>query len=110
MVNWARITPTLLDWAGAKGPSSPCRDSRCCHCSTAPGWDRALASHEFHEIDQCSTIPCARCARIRAYVRNLGWQLPYPIAADATESPSWRASRSTRPQGTRGTIDRQAGG
>ena len=93
MVSWADVTPTLLDWAGAKGPSYPLPGRSLLPLlgrTGAPGWDRVFASHEFHEIDQYYPMRAVRTPT-HAYIRNLAWQLPYPIAGDVAESPSWRA-------------------
>lgn len=93
MASWADITPTLLDWTGAKGPSYPLPGRSLLPLlgkSGAPGWDRIFASHEFHEINQYYPMRAVR-TRTHSYIQNLAWQLPYPIAGDVAESESWKA-------------------
>lgn len=93
MVSWTDVAPTVLDWAGAKRPDYilpgrsllPLLGAR-----NAAGWDRIFASHEFHEINQYYPMRAIR-TRTHSYIQNLAWQLPYPIAGDIAESPSWKA-------------------
>lgn len=93
MVSWIDIVPTLLDWAGIDGP-----DVRLPGRSLLPllgkrnmaGWDRIFASHEFHEINQYYPMRALR-TRTHSYILNLAWQLPYPVAGDVSEGPSWKA-------------------
>ncbi|MFT4026199.1 MAG: sulfatase [Novosphingobium sp.] len=93
LVSWTDITPTLLDWTGAKGPTYPLPGRSLLPLlgkRSAPGWDQVFASHEFHEIDQYYPMRAVR-TRTHSYIRNLAWQLPYPIAGDVAESESWKA-------------------
>jgi N-sulfoglucosamine sulfohydrolase len=93
MVSWTDIAPTVLDWAGAKGPDYPLPGRSLLPllgARNAAGWDRIFASHEFHEINQYYPMRAIR-TRTHSYIQNLAWQLPYPIAGDIAESPSWKA-------------------
>jgi N-sulfoglucosamine sulfohydrolase len=93
MVSWADITPTLLDWSGAKGPDYPLPGRSLLPLlgkTGTAGWDRIFASHEFHEINQYYPMRAVR-TRTHSYIQNLAWQLPYPIAGDVAESESWKA-------------------
>lgn len=96
MASWIDITPTILDWAGAKPPSDY-------HYSPLPGrsllpileqenpdgWDHVFATHSFHEINQYYPIRSLRTRRY-SYFRNLEPTLEVPIASDVALSPSWK--------------------
>ncbi len=93
MVSWVDIAPTILDWAGAAGPSYPLPGRSLMPLlgrPSAPGWDAIFASHEFHEINQYYPMRAIR-TRTRSYIENLAWQLPYPVAGDVAGSDSWKA-------------------
>jgi N-sulfoglucosamine sulfohydrolase len=99
MVSWIDIAPTILDFAGAAGPSTyrlhgrtllPILDQ-----PQPQGWDRVFASHCFHEIDQYYPMRAMR-TRTHAYIANLAHELEYPIAGDVASSPSWKAIASAR--------------
>lgn len=94
MVSWTDIAPTVLDWAGVAPPAAyklsggsllPILGK-----ADDPARDAIVASHDFHEINQYYPMRCIR-TRTQAYILNLAWQLPYPIAGDVAGSPSWKA-------------------
>jgi N-sulfoglucosamine sulfohydrolase len=98
MVSWIDIMPTILDWADAPGPRGYALPGR----SLLPilgqekpsGWDRAFASHAFHEIQQYYPMRALR-TREHKYILNLASELSYPIAGDIESSPSWQAIQRT---------------
>ena len=93
MVSWVDIAPTILEWAGANGPSYPLPGRSLLPAlgkRGMAGWDAIFASHEWHEINQYYPMRAIR-TRTRSYIENLAWQLPYPIAGDVGQSESWRA-------------------
>lgn len=93
MVSWIDITPTILDFADAKGPPYPLPGRSLLPIlgrSDADGWDVVYASHGLHEINQYYPMRAIRTRRYE-YINNLAHELSYPIAGDVAGSPSWRA-------------------
>jgi len=97
MASWIDITPTILDWAGAKPPADykysplPGRSLLPILEQDNPsGWDRVFATHSFHEIDQYYPIRAVR-TRTFSYFLNLQPTLEVPVASDVARSPSWKA-------------------
>lgn len=97
MASWIDITPTILDWAGAKPPIDykfsplPGRSILSILDQENPsGWDRVFATHSFHEINQYYPIRSVRTRQF-SYFRNLEPSLDVPIASDVALSPSWKA-------------------
>jgi N-sulfoglucosamine sulfohydrolase len=94
MVNWADLTPTILDWAGA----TP-RDYEFHGRSFKPvlerehveGWDTTYASHTFHEITMYYPMRVVRERRFKL-IWNLAHGLDYPFASDLWESATWQAT------------------
>ncbi len=93
MVSWIDIAPTILDFAGAAGPSAYRLPGRSLLPllpePRAAGWDKVFASHCFHEINQYYPMRAVRTRRF-AYFLNLAHELSYPIAGDVASSPSWK--------------------
>jgi N-sulfoglucosamine sulfohydrolase len=94
MVSWIDITPTILDWASAKGPANgklPGRSLLPIISQSAPaGWDRVFASHGFHEIAQYYPMRALRTRQFK-YIANLAAPLEFPIAGDIASSPTLKA-------------------
>ncbi len=97
MASWIDITPTILDWAGAKPPADyryaplPGRSLLPILDQENPaGWDRVFATHSFHEINQYYPIRAVR-TRGFSYFRNLEPSLQVPIASDVALSPTWKS-------------------
>jgi N-sulfoglucosamine sulfohydrolase len=101
MASWADIAPTILDWAGVKGPSRYALPGRsllpALSTDRATGWDDVFASHTFHEITMYYPMRAVRTRRYK-YILNLAHQLPYPQASDILNSPSWKAIASRKPE------------
>ncbi len=111
LVNWADITPTLLDYAGALPddntipgfdkaafPESWVQWSNRFHGRSfknildeedPEGRDVTYASHTFHEITMYYPM---RVVRGRDYklIWNIAHGLPYPHASDLFESATWQ--------------------
>jgi N-sulfoglucosamine sulfohydrolase len=97
MASWIDITPTILDWAGAKPPADYKYAPLPGHSllpileqENPSGWDRVFATHSFHEINQYYPIRSVR-TRNFSYFRNLEPTLEVPVASDVALSPSWKA-------------------
>ena len=114
MINWADITPTILDFAGIlpdrynisrinipkelkfndKIPQNHFFHGR----SFLPiltqehpqGWDEIYASHTFHEVYMYYPM---RVVRERKYklIWNIAYKLDFPFAADLYASRTWQA-------------------
>jgi N-sulfoglucosamine sulfohydrolase len=110
MVSWVDITPTILDFAGVKiptsQPSAPVapgnfknetpglhgRSFLSILDQDAPaGWDEVYASHTFHEITMYYPMRVVR-TRTHKLIWNIAHPLPYPFASDLYASKSWQGA------------------
>jgi len=92
MVTWADLTPTILDFAGAKVPDYPLHGRSFLPVleeTDPPGWDEICASHTFHEITMYYPMRVIRTKRYK-YILNVASPLPYPFASDLYASPTWQ--------------------
>lgn len=91
MVSWVDITPTILDWAGAKQPAKIQGRSflPVLGQENPQGWDTVFASHTFHEITMYYPMRVIR-TRDYKYILNLAHPLDYPFASDLYASPTWQ--------------------
>lgn len=92
MVTWADLTPTILDFTGAKGPKYDLHGRSFLEVldrSDAPGWDEVYASHTFHEITMYYPMRVVRTRRYK-YILNLAHPLPFPFASDLYASDTWQ--------------------
>jgi N-sulfoglucosamine sulfohydrolase len=92
MASWVDITPTVLDWAGVKPPEPlPGRSLLPILEQEQPaGWEQVFASHLFHEITMYYPMRAVRTRRHKL-IWNLAHPLPYPLASDIWNSPSWQS-------------------
>jgi N-sulfoglucosamine sulfohydrolase len=99
MVSWIDIVPTILEWTGAAPPTKyklpglsllPLLDQ-----DDAATRDHIFASHCFHEIDQYYPMRAVRTKQYE-YIKNLAYQLPYPLSTDIQQSPSWIAIKESK--------------
>jgi N-sulfoglucosamine sulfohydrolase len=105
LVSFADITPTILDWARAKGPSYklPGRSLLPILGEDNPrGWDAVFGSHQFHEITMYYPMRSLR-TRDYTYLVNLAHEQEFPLPSDLWDSPSWRhiVKRQDRMMGQR---------
>ncbi len=112
-VNWADLTPTILDYCGVKVPPAP--PVRPMENTGKPvtgrvqpyqfhgrsfagilgeaqpeGWDSLFASHTFHEVQMYYPMRVARVGKFK-YIYNIAHGLEYPFASDLYASPTWQA-------------------
>ncbi|MBN2133852.1 MAG: sulfatase-like hydrolase/transferase [Sedimentisphaerales bacterium] len=108
LVNYADLTPTILDFAGATprdykfhGRSFKSVLQR----ERAEGWDTTYASHTFHEITMYYPMRVVRERRFKL-IWNIAHGLEYPFASDLWESATWQGNikRGNQRYGKR-TID-----
>jgi N-sulfoglucosamine sulfohydrolase len=113
-VNWADLTPTLVDLAGFLEPAKEKlkklfdenkqqlfdthnetfhgRSFKQVLLNGADdGWDETYASHTFHEITMYYPMRTVISGRYKL-IWNLAWQLPYPQAADLWSSSTWQSA------------------
>ena len=112
-VNWADLTPTILDIAGVMGPSLERLDS--IYNITGRQWDNTAnkvfhgssfndvlsgtsrsdkvtyASHTFHEITMYYPMRSIVTDQYKL-IWNVAYQLPYPHATDLWASSTWQAA------------------
>jgi N-sulfoglucosamine sulfohydrolase len=97
MASWTDITPTILDWCGAKPAPVGKKDAPLPGRSLLPvlekervdGWDTVFASHQFHEITMYYPVRVVR-TRTHKYILNLAHGLEYPHASDLWGSDTWQ--------------------
>jgi N-sulfoglucosamine sulfohydrolase len=92
LVAFTDITPTLLDWAGVKDPSTGTHGRsflRILDNSNPEGWNEVLLSHVAHEV--YSYYPM-RTLRERRYklIWNLTWKAEFPVPVDTFNRRLWR--------------------
>lgn len=127
-INWADITPTLLDYAGilkeasvlinnnyrahktdwdnTHSPEFHGRSFKAALANdTLSGWDETFASHTFHEVTMFYPMRTIISKNYKL-IWNLAYQLPYPQAQDLWESSTWQSALKSESQkyGNR-TID-----
>ncbi|MDP7277823.1 MAG: sulfatase [Planctomycetaceae bacterium] len=112
-VNWADITPTILDFCRVtprprppfgRGPNGepprkpgkprPVSFHGRSFLSTLDtphpkGFDEIHASHTFHEVTMYYPMRVIISGRYK-YIFNIAHQLPYPFASDLFASPTWQ--------------------
>lgn len=94
MINWADLTPTILDWAGATPQNYEFHGrsfKSVLDCEHVEGWDATFASHTFHEITMYYPMRVVRERRFKL-IWNLAHGLDYPFASDLWESATWQAA------------------
>ena len=94
MVNWADLTPTILDLAGAT-PSDYEFHGRSfkpvLEREHVQDWDTVYASHTFHEITMYYPMRVVRERRFKL-IWNIAHGLDYPFASDLWESATWQGT------------------
>ncbi len=107
MVSWTDIAPTLLDFAGVKGPVYPLHGRSFLPVleeERPAGWDEVYFSHTFHEITMYYPMRGIRTRRYK-YLNNLAHPLEYPHASDLWASATWKAAKETGMVGKRKVSD-----
>ncbi len=94
-ISWVDITPTLLDYAGARVNYAAFhgRSFRPIVQGESDGSDRegVFASHTFHEITNYYPMRVWRTRRYK-FIWNIAWKLDYSFASDLWQAASWQAA------------------
>jgi N-sulfoglucosamine sulfohydrolase len=93
MINWADITPTILDLAGVERSNFGFhgRSFKNVLDQTQPqGWDEIYASHTFHEITMYYPMRVYQSRQFKL-IWNIAWRLEYPSASDLWFSSTWQS-------------------
>lgn len=94
LVNYADLTPTILDFAGAT-PSDYKFHGRSFKSvlerQRVKGWDTTYASHTFHEITMYYPMRVVREQRFKL-IWNIAYGLEYPFASDLWASATWQGN------------------
>lgn len=94
-VSWVDITPTILDFAGAKAAKKAKlqpqgRSFLPILEETKPaGWDEVYASHTFHEVTMYYPMRVVRSGNWKL-IWNIAYPLSYPFASDLYGSATWQ--------------------
>ena len=93
MINWADLTPTILDMTGADISKYKFHGRSFKNVlaeTNLKGWDVNYASHTFHEITMYYPM---RVVQNRQYklIWNIAWRLEYPFASDLWISSTWQS-------------------
>jgi N-sulfoglucosamine sulfohydrolase len=112
IVNWADLTPTILDMVGILPEANRLMKERTedpalnwnntaneqlqgrsfkpvLEDPSQPGWDETFASHTFHEITMYYPMKAVVTRKFKL-IWNIAWQLPYPHASDLWASSTWQ--------------------
>jgi len=91
LVSLADITPTVLDWTGAKGPAYPLHGHSILPVieqQKSTGWDSVVLSHVMHEATMYYPMRTLRERRYKL-IWNLCWQSPWQDALDVVSRSPW---------------------
>jgi len=114
MINWADLTPTILDLAGVLPAANRLMEERVNDAELnwnnqavaslqgqsfktvldnleTEGFDETYASHTFHEITMYYPMKSVITRKYKL-IWNIAWQLPYPHASDLWASSTWQVA------------------
>lgn len=96
LVNWADITPTVMDLAGSPIEATEQMLGRSMVPLLAEpnpvDWrDEVFLAHSFHEITNYYPMRVIRTRRHKFFY-NIAWKLDFPTAADLYRSAAWQSA------------------
>jgi N-sulfoglucosamine sulfohydrolase len=94
LVSWTDLTPTILEYTGAKVPNYALHGKSLLSVldmPDPPGRDEIYQSHSFHEVTMYYPMRSIRTRKYH-YILNLAHDLPYPFASDLFDSPTWQGA------------------
>ncbi|HEY4787346.1 MAG TPA: sulfatase [Bacteroidales bacterium] len=92
MINWADITPTILDICHSQPADYPFHGrsfKEAMSLEHPQGWDELFASFTFHEITMYYPMRMVMNRRYKL-IHNIAWQLPFPLSNDLAVSVTWQ--------------------
>ena len=92
MINWADLTPSILDMAGIeiKDKHFHGKSFKSILKEENPeAWDEVYASHIFHEITMYYPMRVYRDKKYKL-IWNVAWEMEYPFASDLWISSTWQ--------------------
>lgn len=92
LINWADITPTILDFAKADLKPTQFHGRSFLDVieqEHPKGWDETYASHTFHEVTMYYPMRVVR-TRKHKLIWNIAHGLEFPFASDLYESATWQ--------------------
>jgi N-sulfoglucosamine sulfohydrolase len=112
LINWADLTPTILEEAGVLPEAEERLRTRYKQLSSSwestanesfqghsfkgvlesgnsTGWNETYASHTFHEITMYYPMKSVITKKYKL-IWNIAWQLPYPSSTDLWASSTWQ--------------------
>jgi N-sulfoglucosamine sulfohydrolase len=98
MINWADLTPTILDFADISTTEDNFHGRSFKHIleQTNPvGWDDNYTSHTFHEVTMYYPMRVYQNRRYKL-IWNIAWRLEYPFASDLWVSSTWQGAYRNR--------------
>lgn len=93
MINWADLTPTLLEWAGAPFNADDFQGrsfAKVLGQENPQGWDEVYAAHNFHELTMYYPMRVVRKGNMKL-IWNVAWRLEYPFASDLWAASTWQS-------------------
>ena len=100
MVNWADLTPTILDFARAAPQNYEFHGHsfrQVLERDHVEDWDTVYASHTFHEVTMYYPMRVVRERRFKL-IWNIAHGLEYPFASDLWGSATWQATLRDKPK------------
>jgi N-sulfoglucosamine sulfohydrolase len=92
MINWADITPTILDFCTAipSGIKFQGRSFKQAMNEEHPaGWDQVFASHTFHEVTMYYPMRAIQNRQFKL-IWNIAYPLSFPFSVDLETSATWQ--------------------
>lgn len=93
LVSWTDITPTILDFAGAKASPGTFHGKSLTNIMSrekAVGPEEVYASHSFHEVTMYYPMRVIRTQKYKL-IYNIASGLPFPMALDLVQSSAWQS-------------------
>ncbi|MEX0980576.1 MAG: sulfatase [Bacteroidales bacterium] len=96
LISWSDITPTILDYAQAAVDETIFHGrsfKELVESEDGTGWDEVFASHSLHEITMYYPMRMVRTKKYKL-IYNIAYPLPFTLALDLRQSPTWISSEN----------------
>ena len=104
LVSWVDVTPTVLEWTGAKGPEYELAGKSL--LGDVMKEEAVFASHTMHEVWMYYPMRAVRTEKYKL-IWNLAHEQTWPVAGDIARSPSQAACERLGNVGKRSLKDYQ---